>query len=105
MFVVGAAGSDMLQTGEGRGRGEGVGRKQRQVFVYIANSICCPEKKKIGAPHFPNNMDNGKTEETTKIFNSFHSIVHHAQKRSTECGNLCGMFTTPAKVPLLLLSP
>lgn len=53
MFVVGAAGSDMLQTGEGRGRGEGVGRKQRQVFVYIANSICCPEKKKDWGSAFP----------------------------------------------------
>lgn len=105
MFDDEAAGSGMLQTGEARG-----GRRRRQenvkyLYTLQTQFVAQKKRKKIGAPHFPNNMDNGKTEETTKIFNSFHSIVHHAQKRSTECGNLCGMFTTPAKVPLLLLSP
>lgn len=104
MFDDESAGSGMLQTGEARG-----GRRRRQenvkyLYTLQTQFVAQKKRKKIGAPHFPNNINN-KTEETTKIFNSFQSIAHHAQKRSAEREDLRSMLTTPSKVPLLLLPP
>lgn len=54
MFVVGAAGSDMLQTGEGRGRGRGRGQETASsICIHCKLNLLSRKKKKDWGSAFP----------------------------------------------------